>query len=144
MGRQHGAGWREGRFLSAHLNPPSLLSDGILPTDLVRDEGQVLVRDSQAIFTFSGVRFHFNFYVSRSRNPDLGVYADRSVVGTGSGRIALYPEIIPSQKSAYRKFRVTCALSPYAFRRRFKHSRGKLGGICRQRLKRFPPSLFGL
>ena len=40
VGRQHGAGWREGRFLSAHLNPSSLLSDGILATDLVLDEGQ--------------------------------------------------------------------------------------------------------
>jgi len=35
----------------------------------------------------------------RVRNPDLGVKGDRSVVGTGSGRIAVYPEIIPGQKS---------------------------------------------
>jgi hypothetical protein len=38
-----------------------------------------------------------------SRNPDLGVYGDRSVVGTGSGRIAVYPEIIPGQKSSCRR-----------------------------------------
>jgi hypothetical protein len=38
-----GAGWRKGRFLSAHLNPPSLLSDGILPTDLVLERGSVRV-----------------------------------------------------------------------------------------------------
>jgi hypothetical protein len=38
-----------------------------------------------------------------SRNPDPRSYHDRSVVGTGSGRIAVYPKIIPGQKSASRR-----------------------------------------
>ena len=32
-----------------------------------------------------------------------GSYGDWGVVGTGSGRIAVYPEIIPGQKSASRR-----------------------------------------
>jgi hypothetical protein len=41
--------------------------------------------------------------VPLSRNPDPRSYDDRSVVGTGSGRIAVYPKIIPGQKSTSRR-----------------------------------------